>query len=82
MVRNIFLFFFTLDLALGFCFITVPLGISVEKTESTTSNLKRLDWVLLTRQLEFDSYRVATEVLSDHRAIIANIRIKTSEGQK
>ncbi len=37
---------------------------------------KRLDWILLTRDLEFDSYRVATEVLSDHRAIVASIRIK------
>ena len=41
---------------------------------------KRLDWILLTRDLEFDSCRVATEVLSDHRAIIAVIRLKSAAG--
>jgi endonuclease/exonuclease/phosphatase family metal-dependent hydrolase len=43
---------------------------------------KRLDWILLTRDLEFDSYRVATEVLSDHRAIIAKIRFKAAAGSE
>lgn len=41
---------------------------------------QRLDWILLTKGFEFDSYRIATEVLSDHRAIIANIRINDSQG--
>ncbi len=37
---------------------------------------QRLDWILLTRDLDFDSYRVANEILSDHRAVIASVRFK------
>lgn len=37
---------------------------------------KRLDWVLLSEELEFKRYRVAKEVLSDHRAIVAEIGLK------
>jgi len=39
---------------------------------------KRLDWILLSRELEFDSYRTEKEVLSDHSAIVAHIRMSTS----
>ena len=38
---------------------------------------KRLDWILLSRELEFDSYRTEKEVLSDHSALVATVRIAT-----
>lgn len=34
---------------------------------------KRLDWILLSGGLEFSSYRVVTEVLSDHRGVVAEV---------
>lgn len=39
---------------------------------------QRLDWILLTRDLEFESYRVASETLSDHRAVIASVRLRAN----
>lgn len=36
---------------------------------------KRLDWILLSGGLEFSSYRVVTDVLSDHRGVIAEISL-------
>ena len=37
---------------------------------------KRLDWILISRDLEFASYHVLPETLSDHRAVVAEIRIR------
>ena len=37
---------------------------------------KRLDWILLSAELDFSSYRVMPEVLSDHRGVIAEIVLK------
>ena len=34
---------------------------------------KRLDWILLSGDLAFSSYRVVTEVLSDHRGVVAEV---------
>ena len=39
-----------------------------------TYKQKRLDWILITRELEFVDYRVIGEVLSDHRLLLAGIR--------
>jgi len=36
---------------------------------------KRLDWILLSDGLEFSSYRVVADVLSDHRGVIAEISL-------
>ena len=33
----------------------------------------RLDWILISASLHFDDYRIATDVVSDHRAVIAVI---------
>jgi endonuclease/exonuclease/phosphatase family metal-dependent hydrolase len=37
---------------------------------------KRLDWILLSGELEFSSYRVVSDVLSDHRGVVANVVLK------
>ena len=38
----------------------------------------RLDWILVSKDLEFVSYTVLSDVLSDHRMIVADIRFKQS----
>jgi len=40
---------------------------------------KRLDWILITKDMEFVSYRVLPETLSDHAMVIADIRFKAGE---
>jgi endonuclease/exonuclease/phosphatase family metal-dependent hydrolase len=35
---------------------------------------KRLDWVLISEDLEFVDYRVLSEPVSDHRAVVADLR--------
>ncbi len=37
---------------------------------------KRLDWILITKDLEFTDYRVLPEILSDHAMVIAEICFK------
>ena len=37
---------------------------------------KRLDWILITKDLEFVSYEVLPDTLSDHSMIVADIRFK------
>jgi len=37
---------------------------------------KRLDWILITKDLEFVNYQVLPDTLSDHSMIIADIRFK------
>jgi endonuclease/exonuclease/phosphatase family metal-dependent hydrolase len=39
--------------------------------KSTTG--KRLDWILISRELEFDDFEVRSEIVSDHYAIVARI---------
>ena len=38
---------------------------------------KRLDWIIVSGDLEFVDYTAATAVLSDHRAVIAKLRLRT-----
>ncbi len=42
------------------------------------SSDRRLDWILISNDLEFVSHEVLTDVLSDHNAIIATIGVKES----
>ena len=42
---------------------------------STYKN-KRLDWIIISGELEFIDYRTETTVLSDHRAVIATVSLK------
>lgn len=46
--------------------------------DMTTYKDKRLDWILLSNELEFVRYHTAKEVLSDHRAVVAEIRMVVS----
>lgn len=39
---------------------------------------KRLDWILLSKNLEFNSYHVVADVLSDHRGVVAKVALKES----
>lgn len=47
-----------------------------ESTDLGTYKNKRLDWILITNELEFEYYQVLPETLSDHAMIIADIRFK------
>lgn len=52
---------------------------STYKPESSSYNTyknKRLDWVLITKDLEFVDYKILPDVLSDHKMVIAEIRFK------
>ena len=44
----------------------------------TYSKTKRYDWILISKQLEFVSLEVLPDVLSDHSAVVAEIRMRTS----
>ena len=37
---------------------------------------KRLDWILITKDMEFANYRVLPDTLSDHAMVVADIRFK------
>ncbi|MEZ4469499.1 MAG: endonuclease/exonuclease/phosphatase family protein [bacterium] len=37
---------------------------------------KRLDWILVPRELEIEEYRVLDDVVSDHRGVVARIRVR------
>jgi endonuclease/exonuclease/phosphatase family metal-dependent hydrolase len=45
---------------------------------ATYSNTKRFDWILISKQLEFVSFEVLPDVLSDHSAVMAEIAMKPS----
>ena len=42
---------------------------------------KRLDWILISKDMEFTSYQVLPETLSDHAMVIADIRFIDAPGQ-
>ncbi len=44
----------------------------------TYAGSKRYDWILISRQLEFVSLEVLPDVLSDHSAIVAEIRMQAA----
>ena len=45
---------------------------------ATYSNTKRYDWILISKQLEFVSFEVLPDILSDHSAVVAEIAMKPS----
>jgi len=47
-----------------------------ESTGYDTYKDKRLDWILITRDMEFVDYQVLPDMLSDHAMVIADIRFK------
>jgi endonuclease/exonuclease/phosphatase family metal-dependent hydrolase len=42
---------------------------------------KRLDWILITKDMEFVNYQVLPDTLSDHAMVIADIRFKASSDE-
>ena len=53
----------------------------VEGLETFPLNGKRLDWILLSGELEFSSYRVVSDLLSDHLGVVAEIVLKSPPAQ-
>lgn len=58
--------------------ITKSLGLKAYEPQAATlgtyrSSGKRLDWILISRELEFLKYTVLPDVLSDHLAVVAEI---------
>jgi len=49
-------------------------------TGFNTYKNKRLDWILITKELEFVDYQVLPDTLSDHAMIVADIRFKKGAG--
>lgn len=49
-----------------------------EDKNYNTYKVKRLDWILISKDLEFVNYRVLPETLSDHAMVLSEIRFKTS----
>lgn len=47
-----------------------------ESSGYNTYGNKRLDWVLITNDLEFVDYRVLPDILSDHKMVMTEIRVK------
>lgn len=45
---------------------------------ATYSSTKRFDWILISEQLEFVSFEVLPDILSDHSAVVAEISMKPS----
>lgn len=55
------------------------LNLTVYKPDSTlleTHNSQRIDWILLSPEMEFVNYSVLPDVVSDHQAVLAEIRFK------
>jgi endonuclease/exonuclease/phosphatase family metal-dependent hydrolase len=46
----------------------------------TYSGSKRYDWILISKQLEFVSFEVLPDILSDHSAVLAEIRMRAPGG--
>ena len=58
------------------------IGLHVYRPESNSlgtyrSGTRRFDWILISRQLEFVSFEVLPDILSDHAAVVAEIAIKS-----
>ena len=41
---------------------------------------RRLDWVLVSREIEFVGHRVLDDAVSDHRVVVADLRL--TDGQR
>jgi endonuclease/exonuclease/phosphatase family metal-dependent hydrolase len=49
---------------------------SPEATDLATFRGRRFDWILVSRDLEVVRYRVVTDPLSDHLAVVADVRVR------
>jgi endonuclease/exonuclease/phosphatase family metal-dependent hydrolase len=50
-------------------------GGDAEDTYSARHPWRRIDWILVSRELEFVSYRTLEDVVSDHRAVVAELAL-------
>jgi len=41
---------------------------------------RRLDWILISPELEFRGYRILSDAVSDHRPVVAELRLKPQDG--
>lgn len=51
------------------------LGADAEQTYSARHPWRRIDWILISRELDFHGYRTLPDVVSDHRAVVAEIAV-------
>jgi endonuclease/exonuclease/phosphatase (EEP) superfamily protein YafD len=49
---------------------------SPDSPDLATFRNRRLDWILISRELEFVRHAVVPDALSDHRAVVADVRIR------
>ena len=47
-----------------------------DRSDYNTYKDKRLDWILISKDMEFVTYKVLPDTLSDHAMIVADIRFK------
>ncbi|GAA5315368.1 MAG: hypothetical protein AseanaTS_05730 [Candidatus Pelagadaptatus aseana] len=64
---------------------TLSQGASVHTFEPDSTSLvtygdRRLDWILLSPELEFVDYHHSDKIMSDHLAIVARVRLKPEDG--
>jgi endonuclease/exonuclease/phosphatase family metal-dependent hydrolase len=49
-----------------------------ESVDYNTYKDKRLDWILITKDIEFENYQVLPDTLSDHAMVVVDVRFKDS----
>ena len=42
---------------------------------------KRLDWILITKDMQFENYQVLPDTLSDHAMVVADISFKVNPSE-
>ena len=47
-----------------------------DATDLASLEDRRIDWIFLSRRLEFVRYAVVPDALSDHRAVVADVRVR------
>jgi endonuclease/exonuclease/phosphatase family metal-dependent hydrolase len=52
-----------------------------ESDDYDTYKDKRLDWILISNDMEFIGYQVLPDALSDHAMIVADIRFKDNRDE-
>jgi endonuclease/exonuclease/phosphatase family metal-dependent hydrolase len=52
-----------------------------EATDLNTYKNKRLDWILITKDMEFVNYQVLPDILSDHAMVVVDLRFKVNSDE-
>jgi endonuclease/exonuclease/phosphatase family metal-dependent hydrolase len=53
-----------------------PKGLPSQSAARATCGAKRIDWILISADLEFISYKVLPEAVSDHHGVVAEIGMR------